>query len=751
MPDSPATEFEITDDLIAEAVGRVLDGYVPGELPVEADWLCQEVGKARDRIEDETRSERREFAEALRRRQAGIWAWRLLGIAGWKRSLSLLLVLILAVAAIAVSIWWLAFVEDDLAAPLSLAVIITSALLIIVVGLGVATLGLGSRLLRTETESRIAGALALVTEATLLRAQEITRATINSRIGDEDSRGALLYETDSSGLVETTTHAIVDSDGVSDLERFVREHSTSAIGIAGPRGCGKTTIISRLTDLDGYLGVYIRAPVFYEAADFVRVVHAEVAQQILRSGGAQEQRFEHRGVERLFRKRIVLGLGCFATGILTITLNMTTGVPKWMQGGGGVLGATGLALGLVGVLVFLSSSMSIWTSFSKLMRPGEASGRKDIARDELHALKWKTTLQSKDKLAFKIFSALSLDTEEQVGRDQRERSHPERVADLRDFLLRLRFLPDRTPVIIAIDELDKIASPEKAIEAVNGLKDLFHISDTHFVVSVSEDALDSFALRGVPVRDVFDSSFDTVMRVRPFTPADSWSLLRRRAPLFNEWAALLCHVIAGGLPRDLVRAARRCVELCTRNGGPLPVAELAAGLVKDEALDVVEAAIRRTRTGGEPSRWLMTSRRRIDERGLTSLTPDELFADWIGGATEPGAAVTEPTPIETDVGVLLLIMITTADLFAVTRTSEDWRDFAVRSAADLERLASARASLAVSHVDALDRLVSVREEVGLAPIPAELTARLRAPAPAREEVGERGAPCRLFANGSSRS
>ena len=74
--------------------------------------------------------------------------------------------------------------------------------------------------------------------------------------------------------------------------------------------------------------------------------------------------------------------------------------------------------------------------------------------------------------------------------------------------------------MIGIDELDKISDGNKAIELINNLKDLFHVRDTHFIVSVSEDALTSFALRGVPVRDAFDSSFDKILRMKPFTPAD---------------------------------------------------------------------------------------------------------------------------------------------------------------------------------------------------------------------------------------
>ena len=60
---------------------------------------------------------------------------------------------------------------------------------------------------------------------------------------------------------------------------------------------------------------------------------------------------------------------------------------------------------------------------------------------------------------------------------QRERSHPELIAEFKEYLEQYRLSGGR-PIVIAIDELDKLAEASEAVAAINGLKDLFHTSKT---------------------------------------------------------------------------------------------------------------------------------------------------------------------------------------------------------------------------------------------------------------------------------
>jgi hypothetical protein len=190
----------------------------------------------------------------------------------------------------------------------------------------------------------------------------------------------------------------------------------------------------------------------------------------------------------------------------------------------------------------------------------------------------------------------------QLGRQaawtEREPSHPELVEAYKEYLEQYRALGG-CPIVVTIDELDKIAKIDDAIAVVNGLKDLFHIPNTHFVVSVAEDSLRRFAMRGIPFRDVFDSAFDTIVKVHAPSPDDAWKMLARRVgevEAFPMPVALFCYAWSGGLPRDIIRAARTCVQITNNERKPVSVAELAQEIVKRDVANAVEDAITRNLT-----------------------------------------------------------------------------------------------------------------------------------------------------------
>jgi hypothetical protein len=112
-------------------------------------------------------------------------------------------------------------------------------------------------------------------------------------------------------------------------------------------------------------------------------------------------------------------------------------------------------------------------------------------------------------------------------------------------------------VFIGVDELDKIGTAEQAEHFLNEVKGIFGIPHLYFMVAVSDDALNAFERRGLPLRDAFDSSFDEILRVEPLTYYESRRLLYRRVIGLTEPYVALCHCLAGGLARDLIRAARQ--------------------------------------------------------------------------------------------------------------------------------------------------------------------------------------------------
>ncbi len=170
---------------------------------------------------------------------------------------------------------------------------------------------------------------------------------------------------------------------------------------------------------------------------------------------------------------------------------------------------------------------------------------------------------------------------------ERELSHPELIEAYKAYLEQYRWL-EGLPIVIAIDELDKLANVEETIAVVNSLKDLFHIPYTHFVVSVSEDALHRFAIRGIPFRDVFDSAFDTIVKIQPPSPDDALKMLARRVDGFPLSVTLFCYAWSGALPRDIIRAARSCVHIAKRTGRPVGVAELVPQIIRRDVTDAID-------------------------------------------------------------------------------------------------------------------------------------------------------------------
>jgi hypothetical protein len=122
----------------------------------------------------------------------------------------------------------------------------------------------------------------------------------------------------------------------------------------------------------------------------------------------------------------------------------------------------------------------------------------------------------------------------------------------------------RSSGLIGVDELDKIGSAEQAEQFLNEVKPIFGIPPLYFMVSVSDDALTAFERRGLPLRDTFDSSFDEIIRVGPLAYTESRRLLYRRVIGLTEPYVALCHCLAGGLARDLIRAARLIVSTADR-------------------------------------------------------------------------------------------------------------------------------------------------------------------------------------------
>jgi hypothetical protein len=212
----------------------------------------------------------------------------------------------------------------------------------------------------------------------------------------------------------------------------------------------------------------------------------------------------------------------------------------------------------------------------------EADDRlKDIEWQQTYSTGWSGSL----KLAGGIGAAEASKTSGSAL-TRRQRTYPQIVDDLRIFL---SHASASGRVFIGIDELDKIESAGTAQVFLNDLKALFGVDRCFFLISVSEDALGGFQRRALGFRNVFDSSFDDILRVPYLTVADSMQLLERRIIGLPSLFSLLCHCLSGGLPRDLIRVARNIVELDTNMLTSTDVSSVCVALVQQELAANAEA------------------------------------------------------------------------------------------------------------------------------------------------------------------
>jgi hypothetical protein len=194
--------------------------------------------------------------------------------------------------------------------------------------------------------------------------------------------------------------------------------------------------------------------------------------------------------------------------------------------------------------------------------PGGSDRLRELALETLLQIRIQQTFASERTRAAAVSgpsvlpARLELDVKRGVTWGEREKSYPELVADVKTFL---GAVAEEYEVIIGIDELDKLRTADSVEDFLNDIKGVFGVPGCYYLVSVSEDAAAGFERRGAPFRDVFDSSFDDVISLRPLDLVSARKILHGLLLGWTEPFIGLCFVLSGGLPRDLWRVAHELV------------------------------------------------------------------------------------------------------------------------------------------------------------------------------------------------
>jgi hypothetical protein len=432
--------------------------------------------------------------------------------------------------------------------------------------------------------------------------QGSVRAWITQEVNavSERSYETKLSYTDSSGLAEVDDSAREIPTGARDrLLRLMESMPGGAIGLSGSRGAGKTTLMRSLcrSEKNGsdapVVATMVDAPVSYDARDFVLHLFAQTCSEVLGPGRVARLRGWGRPagiapgpmLALLSGPQALFGLMCSAAGLGLIAvsvLDLATSLSSpWIWG---------VVLLVAGYL--LTGGSVVAETLKRRRAPGASARPVSTDAPEDHDVQtaavrlrqiwfqqsfttgWSGSLKAPIGLEGGISGSTEL-AEQQL-------SFPEIVSLFKDFLEQVA---SSRQIRIGIDELDKM-DDETARRFLNEIKVVFRVPGCFFLVSISEDAMSFFERRGLPFRDVFDSSFDDVVHIPNLQFDLSRKLLDRRIVDLPLPFACLLHGISGGLPRDLIRSARDLVEM--KEGTALEPA--AAELMRDSLRSKAVAA-----------------------------------------------------------------------------------------------------------------------------------------------------------------
>lgn len=367
-------------------------------------------------------------------------------------------------------------------------------------------------------------------------------------------------------LVELTTDSIVSRLSIERIQRFVEDHQTSAIGVTGPRGAGKSTLLRALADRAIEIGgaaVVVPSPVEHNPLELLRTITEAVYEsQLIRFD--IDDRLDVRRRERAQRMvglarsvMLWIGLGSVAmlVGIGIVLSSASEGSYFGLFGSIGWEFALGLGVAFAGACAWIVGAVNYSAAISQ-RRPAPRSVIQ--LRQILEGFKFEVAESTSASAG--VSGSVELSVERSYGRTSREFTRSRLLSELKGVLRQLASEVDG-PFVLAIDELDKLPSRDALLATVNAVKDLLHVPNVHVAISLSDEALSSFELRETSERDAFDSTFDTIIDVERLDVANALELVESRVTGVPRDLARTCFVWSGGLPRDLIRHVRSCIEI----------------------------------------------------------------------------------------------------------------------------------------------------------------------------------------------
>jgi len=599
-------------------------------------------------------------------------------------------------------------------------------------------------------------AFELVNETTKRFYQD--RLFVFSDVSGENSYGQ--HKTTGVGLAEGLTLATeVATDVRNDMARIFRTMPSASVGVAGPRGIGKTTLLwslcnSAIPGLDRkkIIAVYTAAPVEYDGRDFLLHIFSGVCRKVLSSRNRPEIRAPFSDLEMnqieessgFLRRNSKLGGLLLAFGISTLLVGAVLAILLAMltpavspQGGGAAKNSVRqptFTETLMSVVDFKVGPMLQWGVLSAilgfgLMLEGQRGGSKrdeggmlEEAQRHLADINFQRNYSSGWSGALKLPAGVDVSSTVGLQLAQKQKSLPELADNFRRFV---ELMTDDKKgdafqtIIIAIDELDKMKTAEAAQQFLNEIKMIFTIPRCFFFISVSENALSNFERRGLSVRDAFDSSFDDIRYVDYLSLSEARRILFRRVLNLPGQYCALCYVLSGGLPRDLIRVTRALLELAEKDPKHNEMRQLAQSMIRTEVQRKIRAAsIAAREIALEPEvPDFMRSLATLEDASFDSEDALERYtvkpcADRGGMSEAEKVARQNLLGLHRELDAFFYYALTVYELFCWARTEQEWVE-AEEEDRWIAGLAKARQALDIGADIAKFRTGEIRRKNGL--------------------------------------
>jgi hypothetical protein len=302
---------------------------------------------------------------------------------------------------------------------------------------------------------------------------------------------------------------------------------------------------------------------------------------------------------------------------------------------------------------------------------------------------------------------------------------PELVGRLREFLgdiaeSELRAKGRR--VLICIDEVDRIGSSDEASKFLSEVKAIFGAPHCYFVVAIADELGIDFSSRVITNRSFFDNVFDEIIYIEPLSFIMCRDLLTRRVLGFTESFVWLSLVISGGLPRDLIRVARRLAEMTIESEYELRLTGCAEQLVREEIYAVATTSRNQFAELLSHRRWaavledLRVQTRVFDSGGRPGDVRPSLRELMKLPVDLPASLGSEVAALATKLAALAFLGLTICDAFTDTNFDIDaLRDRELGRVESYEDLAAARRELAVSAEGCRTAVEQIRKSLRLDP------------------------------------